>query len=824
MRVHALGFFWFACMGLLPGVAHAYPTYVDASFPPAIAYECNDCHVHPSGGGSCNASTVHPRAPCLNPFGRAFRSAGSYAAVASGDTDGDGTSNGTELNTAARSAGLPRGAETVGCNMLTAATFPGTWIDCGSSNVQILATFSTTGTNNYILSYRCVTGTSPATSASDTLWTNNCLDPNECSGNPCSPGSCAQRSIGSGWSSPGYDCTCPAGYTDSGTACTLTDACAAGTDTCVAIATCVDTPGSSAAYTCNCPHAGYTGNGRSPGTGCTNINECATNPCGSFGTGCTERPLTSWSAPGYTCTCQTGYAFNGTTCVLADECTAGLDNCHPVAICMDRSMRSGDWTCTCPAGYTGTGVGPSGCLDIDECRMGLDDCDGNATCRNTPGSFTCSCNSGYAGDGRRCSDIDECMDPVLAGRCDPNSRCTNRVGSYACVCNAGYRGDGLVGCSEIDECAEGSDDCAPQAICTNTPGSWSCACDDGWVGDGRTCADVDECLSPETTSRCSTAARCENLPGDWHCVCGAGYVGDGFVCDDVDECEDGTDTCDPNASCENIVGGFTCTCLPGFRGSGFECLDIDECAESTDGCDTSERCINQIGTAPLCVCLPGLARNEAGDCVSACGDGSVGRGELCDDGNVEDGDGCNADCRVERGWSCYEPEGGASTCLDTCGDRFVDLSEECDDGDENADAPDACRTDCSLPACGDGIVDTGEGCDEGDANDDGTVDGCRTTCREAFCGDGVVDTGELCDPGELALGDPTACLDRCGDPGDAGPDTMMEETPTDGGCSCRATPSSGAPWSALLLGLLGLVVRRRRASRASPRSSPPPPR
>ena len=26
------------------------------------------------------------------------------------------------------------------------------------------------------------------------------------------------------------------------------------------------------------------------------------------------------------------------------------------------------------------------------------------------------------------------------------------------------RGDGLVGCSEIDECAEGSDDCAPQAI------------------------------------------------------------------------------------------------------------------------------------------------------------------------------------------------------------------------------------------------------------------------------------------------------------------------------------------------------------------------
>jgi cysteine-rich repeat protein len=34
-------------------------------------------------------------------------------------------------------------------------------------------------------------------------------------------------------------------------------------------------------------------------------------------------------------------------------------------------------------------------------------------------------------------------------------------------------------------------------------------------------------------------------------------------------------------------------------------------------------------------------------CESTCGDGDVGRGEQCDDGNLIDGDGCSASCREE---------------------------------------------------------------------------------------------------------------------------------------------------------------------------------
>jgi len=801
--------------GLVVSAAHAYPWLRSpGTLPTSYDYECYDCHVSPMGGDGCNTTTTHPRRPCLNQFGQSYRDQGWSNSLRDADRDGDDYSNGFELDTD-RSAGQPQGAEGVGCDMVLAARFPGTRWRCGSSYVEIRGTYSS-GSDYYYFNYFCETGTGPSPSVSDRNWSDRCLDPNECSGNPCSPGSCFQRTVGSSWSSPGYDCACPSGYSDTGTGCSLVNACAANTDDCVAIATCNDAPGSSASYTCSCPHAGYQGNGRTSGSGCTNVPECDSNPCGAFGTGCTETPLGSWSAPGYTCTCQTGYDFNGTTCALEDECTADLDDCHPVATCVDPSMRSGDFTCTCPSGYLGDGHGASGCRDIDECRTGADDCDRNATCTNTPGSFICSCNDGYEGDGRRCSDIDECADPITAATCDPNSTCRNLTGSYECNCDAGYRGDGLVACTDIDECAEGSDDCDPNATCTNELGTFSCACDEGWDGDGRTCTDIDECADTVFTSRCSSVATCQNSPGGWACVCEEGYSGTGFECEDDNECEDGTHACHPFADCDNTLGSYTCSCTDGYEGSGFDCSDVNECAEGTHDCGPTQRCVNNEGAPFTCVCRPGyIVDEETGECVIACGDSVVGRGETCDDGNTEPDDGCSPTCRVEPGYTCREPVPGPSVCEWTCGDEWVDAYEECDDGDEaNSDTePDACRRNCLRAHCGDGVVDTGEACDAGEANSDEDADACRTTCEPSWCGDGVVDSGEECDPGGYASGEAPAdaCAEACRPP-DAGPGEMMMPEPeggTDGGC--RVAPTNrGAPWPLALLALGALLLRRRR--------------
>nr|BAK03066.1 predicted protein [Hordeum vulgare subsp. vulgare] len=38
--------------------------------------------------------------------------------------------------------------------------------------------------------------------------------------------------------------------------------------------------------------------------------------------------------------------------------------------------------------------------------------------------------------------------------------------------------------------------------------------------------------------------------------------------------------------------------------------------------------------------------------LGVCGNGIADSGEECDDGNVEDNDGCSSVCKLERGWQC----------------------------------------------------------------------------------------------------------------------------------------------------------------------------
>ena len=47
---------------------------------------------------------------------------------------------------------------------------------------------------------------------------------------------------------------------------------------------------------------------------------------------------------------------------------------------------------------------------------------------------------------------------------------------------------GFVCVSDLDECADGSDNCDVNAECTNMLGGFECACNIGFTGDGTTCA------------------------------------------------------------------------------------------------------------------------------------------------------------------------------------------------------------------------------------------------------------------------------------------------------------------------------------------------
>ena len=69
-----------------------------------------------------------------------------------------------------------------------------------------------------------------------------------------------------------------------------------------------------------------------------------------------------------------------------------------------------------------------------------------AYCTNTLGNYFCSCREGYTGDGHKCTDIDECADPVLASRCVRNAECCNLPAHFVCKCQPGFEGDGEVEC------------------------------------------------------------------------------------------------------------------------------------------------------------------------------------------------------------------------------------------------------------------------------------------------------------------------------------------------------------------------------------------
>lgn len=128
-----------------------------------------------------------------------------------------------------------------------------------------------------------------------------------------------------------------------------------------------------------------------------------------------------------------------------------------------------------------------------------------------------------------------------------------------------------------------------------------------------------------------------------------------------------------------------------------------------------------------------------------CGNGVIDQlGEVCDDGNNLDRDGCSADC----------------SSTEKCGDKVLDpKSEACDDGND-VDG-DGCQANCTIPLCGDGILDTqfNEACDDGAANSGDPDAKCRFNCQPQRCGDGIQDSGEVCDDGNFAIKD--GCTPDC---------------------------------------------------------------
>jgi fibro-slime domain-containing protein len=219
--------------------------------------------------------------------------------------------------------------------------------------------------------------------------------------------------------------------------------------------------------------------------------------------------------------------------------------------------------------------------------------------------------------------------------------------------------------------------------------------------------------------------------------------------------------------------------------------EVSEPPGGSGGNDTGGTGGTGTGGTDLVIPVGGETGEGGGDNprLAVCGNAELEPGEVCDDGNREDDDGCSADCaEVDLEYDC-SAIGEPCVKVVICGNGILEGEEVCDD--QNTDSGDGCAEDCKtiedgwacvrpgtpcveVPVCGNGERERGEECDDGSATPM-SGDGCDANCQleDGFycptpgeacvgqvCGDGTRTPDEDCDDGNTNPGDgcSAACL------------------------------------------------------------------
>lgn len=143
--------------------------------------------------------------------------------------------------------------------------------------------------------------------------------------------------------------------------------------------------------------------------------------------------------------------------------------------------------------------------------------------------------------------------------------------------------------------------------------------------------------------------------------------------------------CHPScATCKGSLDSDCLTCIdPEAIFQAGKCVSNPNCPRgffnSTSGCKKcNEYCAKCKDENQCTECIPGFSLEEVdilgtinAFCPEICGDGKRYEYE-CDDGNTRDGDGCDSQCNVEKGWSCSDGTGSApSVCVKTTSTKAI---------------------------------------------------------------------------------------------------------------------------------------------------------
>jgi MYXO-CTERM domain-containing protein len=313
------------------------------------------------------------------------------------------------------------------------------------------------------------------------------------------------------------------------------------------------------------------------------------------------------------------------------------------------------------------------------------------------------------------------------------------------------------------------------------------ACDTGAANGTTPCGCTRSCQLVANGVTCGAAAT---LPCDANDTCNGTGTCVANVAANTVICHPSMGTCDPAEHCD----GTTTVCPPDLLAtSGTACRPMAGVCDVADTCNGTSAACTDVFAANGTPCDDGMMCNGSEMCMTgACMHVSP---PSCADTNA-----CTTDACVEATPMCTHTLRPAPACCNVAAD--------CDDGD-------ACTTNACTTAGGvctfDPISDcctTVAQCDDGDACTTDACDATAHTCSHTpSCIDGGgSDAGGATDAGRDA-GATEAGMRDANSGTDAG-----HTTPRPAGCACAATGTgseTGALWA---LGLLGLVVGRRRLS------------
>lgn len=346
---------------------------------------------------------------------------------------------------------------------------------------------------------------------------------------------------------------------------------------------------------------------------CTSATYCLSCPSGKFlkvtthtCISCIANCLNCTSATGCTL-CQPNYIFASPNCVL---------DCSPVANCSTCILSNATIQCTaCKTGYSlmsnacstvcgdGIVISPQQC--DDGTTTGLNGCSSNCTVQNT---YFCvnspsSCSSCIAF-------CNTCTNASVCISCFTNY--TYNTGSASCT----------IDCSVVAYCNTCNFTSEINCITCLTGFSLSSNICSSLCGDGILVI-IEQCDDGNLVNGDGCSSNCTIEP-TYYCT---GTINSTSLCSN----------CQPN--CLNCSNNNSCSvCDTGYTFNSTNC---------TIDCSSITYCVSCFFSAGVsCTdCLIGYYANSSGSsCYYTCGDGIKVTEEQCDDGNLNNNDGCSSIC------------------------------------------------------------------------------------------------------------------------------------------------------------------------------------